>query len=137
LISLCAGLRSIQGAPSSYKDSNVLMTDEGTSMPQVLVAEDQGAIGIALEDALADEGYTVAGPFASRSSACAWLEVNTPDLALLDLLLRDGPCVELARTLRRRDVPVVFFSGFTPAEGSLPLDLQDLPWIEKPISFGL
>ena len=90
-------------------------------------------IGIALEDALADEGYTVAGPFASRSSACASLEDNTPDLALLDLLLRDGPCVELARTLRRRDVPGVFFSGFTPAEGGLPLDLQDLPWIEKPI----
>ena len=103
-------------------------------MAQVLVAEDVAAISLALEDALSDGGYTVAGPFANGSTALAWLQDNTPDLALLDLVLRDGPCIELACALRRREVPVVFFSGFPPT--GLPLDLQGLPWIEKPVSFG-
>ena len=64
-------------------------------MPEVLLAEDNAAIGLALEDVLSDGGYTVVGPFVSCSAALAWLRDATPDLALLDLRLRDGPCVEL------------------------------------------
>src|SRR4051812_14786635 len=78
---------------------------EGTSMVQVLVAEDVGAISIALEDALADAGYEVAGPFASCATAMAWLDGHAPDLALLDAVLSDGLCIELARALRARAVP--------------------------------
>jgi CheY-like chemotaxis protein len=106
---------------------------EDKPMTQVLVAEDEGAISIALEDALTDGGYTVAGPFSSHATALAWLQDNTPDLALLDLLLTDGPCTELARTLQHRGVPVLFLSGDQPR--NLPADLQDLRWIDKPVSF--
>jgi DNA-binding response OmpR family regulator len=69
-------------------------------MVQVLVAEDIGVISLALEDTLADGGYTVAGPFASRATASAWLREHTPDVALLDLVLRDGPCLEVAASSR-------------------------------------
>ena len=41
-------------------------------MVQALIAEDVGAISIALEDAVADAGYTVAGPFASCARAMEW-----------------------------------------------------------------
>jgi hypothetical protein len=47
-------------------------------MVQVLVAEDIGVISLALEDTLEDGGYTVAGPFASRETASAWLTDHTP-----------------------------------------------------------
>ena len=102
-------------------------------MTRVLVAEDEGVIGIALEDALAEAGYAIAGPFSSCSRAEDWLRNDTPDLALLDVWLQDGPCFDLARVLRGRAVPVVFLSGGTAAD--LPEDLQDALWLEKPISF--
>ena len=84
-------------------------------MTRVLVAEDEGVIGIALEDALAEAGYAIAGPFSSCSRAEDWLKNATPDLALLDVWLQDGPCFDLARVLRGRAVPVVFLSGGTAA----------------------
>src|SRR4051794_18820554 len=107
---------------------------EGRPMVQVLVAEDVGAISIALEDALTDAGYKVAGPFASGAAATEWLHGNQPDLALLDAVLSDGLCIELARALRARAVPFLFLSGNAPLYG-MPPDLNDAPWIEKPITY--
>jgi DNA-binding response OmpR family regulator len=103
-------------------------------MVQVLVAEDIGAISIALEDALADAGYAVAGPFASCATAMEWLDGNRPDLALLDAVLNDGLCIELARALRARAIPFLFLSGNHPLHG-LPADLHDAPWLEKPVTY--
>ena len=103
-------------------------------MTQVLVAEDMAAISLSLEDALVESGYTVAGPFNSCLSMIRWLQEHTPDLALLDLWLSDGPCVEVARLLKSRNVPVLFLSGEASPK-RLPPDLRDLPWLEKPVSF--
>jgi DNA-binding response OmpR family regulator len=103
-------------------------------MAQVLVAEDVGAISVALEDALTDAGYAVAGPFASGVAAMEWLHANQPDLALLDAVLSDGLCIELARALRARAVPFLFLSGNAPLHG-IPVDLHDAPWIEKPVTY--
>jgi DNA-binding response OmpR family regulator len=103
-------------------------------MVQVLVAEDVGAISIALEDALTDAGYTVAGPFGSSANALEWLDENRPDLALLDAVLSDGLCIDVARTLRARNVPFLFLSGNHPLYG-MPPDLHDVPWIEKPVTY--
>jgi DNA-binding response OmpR family regulator len=105
-------------------------------MPQVLVAEDVGAISLALEDALTDAGFAVAGPFASGAEAITWLEANRPDLALLDAVLSDGICIGLARALRSKDVPTLFLSGNHPQHG-MPPDLHGVPWIEKPITYNL
>jgi DNA-binding response OmpR family regulator len=99
-------------------------------MTQVLLAEDGAMISMALEDTLQDHGYTIAGPFPTCSTAITWLQDNTPDLAVLDLILSDGPCIELARALRHRNVPILFLSGYS--HHSLPADLQDVEWLEKP-----
>jgi DNA-binding response OmpR family regulator len=100
-------------------------------MALVLVAEDEAAISLMLEDALTEHGYAVAGPFAYGASALCWLTDHTPDLALLDLGLRDGLCIEVARLLHGRGVPLLFFSGMT-ARHSLPADLEGVPWLAKP-----
>jgi DNA-binding response OmpR family regulator len=103
-------------------------------MSQVLVAEDSAAISLCLEDALIESGYSVAGPFNSCAAAMEWLQGNTPDLAILDVQLADGRCIEVARLLRGRQVPVLFLSGeVSPAH--LPPDLRDLPWLGKPVGF--
>jgi DNA-binding response OmpR family regulator len=96
-----------------------------------LVAEDQALIGMAIEAYLEEVGIEVAGPFSSCTSALDWAQGETPDLALLDYKLRDGLCIELARTLIQRGVPVVFYSGL-PRTADIPSDLRDVIWIEKP-----
>jgi len=103
-------------------------------MVRVLLAEDVGAISIALEDALADAGYTVVGSFASGGKALEWLNSNHPDMAVLDAVLNDGICVDLARALRSRAVPFLFLSANPPNHG-MPGDLGDVPWLEKPITY--
>ena len=100
-------------------------------MIRVLMAEDIAAISVALEDAVSDGGYSVIA-VSSNVAALAWLEDCTPDLAMLDWVLRDGSTVAVARVLRDRSVPTLFLSGH---HRTLPSDLEDVIWIEKPVSF--
>ena len=101
-------------------------------MTLVLVAEDVPAISPSLEDALTDGGYTAVA-MSSNVAALAWLDDRAPDLAMLDLILSDGSTIELARVLRDRGVPTLFLSGH---RRTLPRDMDDVIWIEKPVSFG-
>ena len=77
---------------------------------RVLLVESNAIIGVDLADQLERGGYEVAGPFACAAAA-KWLQSRTPDLAVLDVDLQSGPCVELARELRQRGVPLLIFSA--------------------------
>jgi DNA-binding response OmpR family regulator len=88
---------------------------------------------MALEAALEEAGFDVAGPFDNSSDALAWLRRRTPDLALVDVLLRDGTCVFVARELRRKKVPYAIYSGLNPPEPIAP-EFQDVTWLRKPVS---
>jgi DNA-binding response OmpR family regulator len=102
-----------------------------TLRPCCLVVEDQALIAMAVEDYLDEAGIDTAGPFASCESALAWAQERSPDMALLDFQLKDGPCTEIARTLLQRGVPVVIYSGVPKALGLSP-ELQGVTWVEKP-----
>jgi len=101
------------------------------AQPCCLVAEDQALIGMALETTLDDAGIVVAGPFSSCREALAWVESHTPELAIIDYKLKDGPCTELVRALVSRSVPVIIYSGY-PHGQDVPPDLCGLTWLEKP-----
>ena len=104
---------------------------EASLRPCCLVIEDQALIGMAIEAYLEDVGYAIGGPFCSGAEALAWLDTNTPDAAVLDFVLRDGPVTDLARELSRRGVPFIVYSGRPKGPGT-PSELQAVPWIEKP-----
>ena len=70
----------------------------------VLLAEGDAVIGVDHTDALERAGYQVLGPCLDTADALNLLELITPDFAILDPLLRDGPCTALADELRRRGV---------------------------------
>ena len=108
------------------------LSSSDQNLPLCLVVEDEALIGMALEASLEDAGFEVAGPFASNAAALAWLDAHTPDLALLDVLLRDGPCTRLVRALRQRGIPFAIYSGLRP--GSRPPELAAVRWLEKPVS---
>ncbi len=100
---------------------------------RILVAEDEALISVILSGDLRDEGYVIAGPFSRGDEALAWLAGDTPDLAIVDYVLRDGPCTALTRALSERGVPFVIFSGY--ARGPEAADeFPDTPWFEKPAS---
>jgi two-component SAPR family response regulator len=98
-----------------------------------MIVEDQALIAMALEASLEEAGFETAGPFMTNAKALEWLEADTPELAVLDVVLKDGSCVQLARELKSRNVPFLIYSGLPPA-AERPPELQDVPWLEKPVS---
>jgi two-component system, response regulator PdtaR len=72
---------------------------------RVLIVEDEVLIAWALADCLEDAGHEVVGPAATMAEALALCEgvAAPPDLAVLDIGLRDGGSgVDVARALRAR-----------------------------------
>ena len=96
-----------------------------------MIVEDEALIAFSLEDILEEEGYLVIGPFSSCADALASLATERPDLAIVDATLRDGSCVELARELRRIEVPFMIYSA-TDALEDRPPELDGIMWVEKP-----
>jgi DNA-binding response OmpR family regulator len=100
---------------------------------RILVAEDEALISVILSGDLRDEGYRIAGPFSRSDEALAWLADETPDFAIIDYMLRDGPCTTLTRALRERGVPFVIFSGYA-RDADTADEFPDTPWFDKPAS---
>jgi DNA-binding response OmpR family regulator len=102
--------------------------------PVILLAEDEAIIAIELADSLQAAGFDVAGPFATCADAEEWLKSGEPDAAILDNLLKDGPCDALASDLSCRGIPVIMFSGHDepPAVSSPEWRVS---WITKPVAF--
>nr|WP_240049001.1 response regulator [Parerythrobacter lutipelagi] len=85
--------------------------------PRVLVAEDEFIVAMDLCDTIAEAGCEIEGPHADLSSAMLAVQKNRPDIAILDVNLRDGESFALAEKLMAENVPVIFHSGhFTVAE---------------------
>ena len=101
------------------------------SNPLVLVLEDEALIGLNLRDDLQDAGYRVEGPFTTCAAALSWLETATPDTAVLDAALKDGPCRAIAQELTRREVPFLIYSGYHE-DRLLLAEFPHVTWIEKP-----
>ena len=80
------------------------MDTHSNSSPLVLILEDEALIGLNLRDDLLDAGFQVEGPFNTCAAALEWLQMATPDKAILDAALKDGPCREIALELERRTV---------------------------------
>jgi DNA-binding response OmpR family regulator len=102
--------------------------------PHILIAEDNGLIGMMLEQDLREAGFEVAGPFASCAAALKWLATQTPDSAILDIELSDGPCVEVAQRLKDRGVPFLILTGKPSGIADDEEAFSGAPRLEKPMS---
>lgn len=107
------------------------MTQQAHRKPRALVVEDEALIALNLQDELQNAGYEVAGPFTTCATALEWLRTGTPDVAVLDAVLKDGNCYNISLILSRRQVPFVIYSGYGE-DRELLGDLYHVPWIEKP-----
>lgn len=79
---------------------------------RILIVEDEMLVAMELQAILEDLGYEVVGLAADAAATWSLLR-QRPDLALVDLNLRDGPTgAEIARRLvREHDVPVLFMTA--------------------------
>lgn len=99
-----------------------------------LLVEDNPLVGLDLAEALDASGYYVAGPFPCGRDASEWLAQFTPDVAIVDVTLRDGMCLEVIRVLQARTIPFIVYSG-GPVRRT-PFDIPaEVPWLEKPTSY--
>jgi DNA-binding response OmpR family regulator len=87
-----------------------------------------------LSDDLLEAGFEVAGPFTTCAAAIASLERQTPDAAILDIELSNGPCVALARALREKRIPFVVLTGHT-SDAIHEDAFSGAPWLAKPMSY--
>ncbi len=107
------------------------MPEYSQSCCLVLLVEDEALVAMNLQDDLKEAGYAVVGPFDTCAAALAWLETETPDLAVLDTVLKDGTCRALAAELARRGIGFVLWSGHLQDRHTLQ-EFTDAVWVEKP-----
>jgi len=79
--------------------------------PNILILEDEALIALDVETTLNDIEAGCVTSFASCADALKWLAENTPDIAIIDIFLRDGECMEVADILVERGVPFVVHSA--------------------------
>ena len=102
--------------------------------PLVMLVEDEPMIALALEEEFIEAMFSVSGPFRTCSDALSALNSELPDVAVLDAVLDDGPCYELALELKRRGVPFFICSGM-PSDETEPKELAGVPRLTKPSPF--
>ena len=78
---------------------------------RVMICEDEVIVAMDLQMLVEDFGYEVIGPFPGLAEAFAALGDSRPDIALLDVRLKDGEVFPLADRLRDMGVGLVFQSG--------------------------
>ncbi len=101
---------------------------------RVLIVEDEFIIAMEYELMLKDEGHEVVGVAAHAETALAIAREHKPDLALVDMNLRDGATgPEIAEYLCKAfEVPVLFISANS---GELPDHLHGaLGALAKPVN---
>lgn len=78
---------------------------------RILVAEDETVVAFDLCDTVEEAGFEVEGPHAGVGSAMLALQRDRPDLAILDLDLKDGDMVQFASKLAAEHVPIIFHTN--------------------------
>jgi DNA-binding response OmpR family regulator len=95
-----------------------------------LLLEDEPLIAINVEMTLRDAGFDVS-IVATCSDALEWLEVCRPDIVIVDIVLRDGPCHEVVEQLLTDGIPFVVHSGDHPSvHDGTPFAAG--AWVNKP-----
>jgi CheY-like chemotaxis protein len=98
--------------------------------PNVLIVEDNAILGLDMLEVVRKE--LLAEPVLVTCVADAITIIpGSFDLALLDINLLDGKSYPVARKLIENDIPFIFVSA--NESSSLPHDLQDRPFMSKPV----
>ena len=97
----------------------------------VLIAEDDFITALDIAQSVEAFGGEVLGPVATVNDGLTLVNRSQPDLALLDVQLRDGFVTPLAAALDRMDVPFALVTGYQGKELER-MPLKHAPRLSKP-----
>jgi DNA-binding NarL/FixJ family response regulator len=97
----------------------------------IMIVEDEFLIAMNLEALLETYGARILGPAATVTEALHLLETESPDVALLDVHLRDGLVTPVAEALRTRSIPYVLASAYSASDFASHEALANVPNIGK------
>jgi CheY-like chemotaxis protein len=118
-------------AESSAHETNPSESSE-LKGARILLVEDSWHVGNAIKRLLRAFGADVAGPAATIADAERLVAERTPDVAIVDINLRDGEqTYDLIDRLHEQRIPVVVITGYTAV--SLPSGRVDAI-LQKPVS---
>lgn len=99
---------------------------------RILIVEDEALVAMEVASILEDAGHVIADQADDLSSAEAAAASAYPDLALVDIQLAHGDSgIDVAASLRRLGIPVIFVTGNCPLDRGKGLALACL---HKPVS---
>ncbi|TDK29915.1 response regulator [Rhizobium deserti] len=101
-------------------------------LASVLILENEELIVLDVENYLQLTGYDIAGSFSSGAAAIEWLKAHRADVALLDIMLRDGESAKVARALEQCGIPFVVHSTHTYEADVHDPVFSRTRWISKP-----
>jgi DNA-binding NtrC family response regulator len=88
-----------------------------------------------LEDLLANEGWTVIGPFSTVEAALDCIQESPPDAAVLDVDMAGERSMPIVAALKARGVPFVLVTGYSAMQ--LPeAEFEGATRIGKPYGDG-
>lgn len=97
-----------------------------------LLLEDEAIIAMDMEQALGEAGFDVSTAM-TCADAEAWLRERRPDVAIVDITLRDGSSEAIVARLVQDGVPFVVHSGDLPAHHAGTAFASGI-WVDKPAS---
>jgi DNA-binding response OmpR family regulator len=102
---------------------------------RILVVEDEYFLADDLKRELTTLGAEVVGPVGDLEEAAKILgQDGSIDAAILDVNLRNELIFPLARTLRTRNVPFIFTTGYD--RSSIEAEFEDINLCEKPLDIA-
>ena len=104
----------------------------GLAERRIMVVEDSYLLAMEVKSVLEDAGAAVIGPVGTVQNALRSLRQAVPDCAVLDVNLGEGASFDLARTLRMRGIPFLFFTGYDA--NALPAEFAGVERLEKPVN---
>ena len=102
--------------------------------PRILIVEDEPMLAYALEEALTEEGFAIAGVASRTEQALAMIATAGCDGAVIDMNLGGQSAAPIAAELRAREIPFVVVSGYSKAQ-----QLDTFPgecFLQKPYRSG-
>lgn len=99
---------------------------------RVLVVEDEAMLYFMAEDMLSELGSAEVSHASRLPEALAFLEVERPDVAMLDVNLAGQPVYPVADRLAEAQIPFVFATGYGAA--GIPPRFLGRPVVQKPFT---
>ncbi|MEE4338328.1 response regulator [Erythrobacter sp.] len=112
-----------------------MTTQSGVALPlegrRILIVEDEYFQAREIALALTRAGAEVIGPTGRAEDVPDLIASGGVDAAMLDINLGQGASFEVARSLRQRETPFLFLTGYDVS--IIPDDLSEPPRLEKPV----